>query len=350
VSATSSRRLRDLGLALGELPPGQRNAISDVPGVTVGHATLKGGSINTGITAILPHGGNIFRDKVMATSVVFNGFGKTTGLVQVDELGAIETPILLTNTLSVGTAAEGLVRYKLARNPEIGTLTGTVNPVVGECNDGFLNDIRGLHVKTEHVDEAIGAASADVIHGAVGGGTGMSAYGLKGGIGSASRRLDLDDQANHLGILVLANFGRLEDLTVAGRPLGRRIAEARKAKSEVDAGSIIIVLATDLPASERQLRRIARRTAVGLARSGSHLGHGSGDLCIAFTTANRIQHFEKKPVIAWQALAETRIDIAFRAAAEATEEAVIDAMLAAEPMIGRDGNRRDSLRDYLDLL
>lgn len=350
MSAPPSRRLRDLGLILGELPPGPRNVITDVPGVTVGHATLKGGIVNTGITAILPHGGNIFRDKVMATSVVFNGFGKTTGLVQVDELGAIETPILLTNTLSVGTAAEGLVRYKLARNPEIGVQTGTVNPVVGECNDGFLNDIRGLHVKASHVDEAIAAAAPDFAQGAVGGGTGMTAYGLKGGIGSASRRIDLDGKAHHLGILVLANFGRLEDLTVAGRPLGRKIAEARKAKGQADTGSIIIVLATDLPASERQLRRIARRTAVGLARTGSHLGHGSGDLCIAFTTANRIQHFEKKPVIAGQALAETRIDPAFRAAVEATEEAVIDAMLAADPMVGRDGNRRDSLRDYLHLL
>lgn len=156
--------------------------------------------------------------------------------------------------------------------------------------------------------------------------------------------------AYYLGILVLANFGRLEDLTIAGRPLGRKIAEARKAKGEADTGSIIIVLATDLPTSERQLRRIAKRTAVGLARTGSHLGHGSGDLCIAFTTANRIQHFERRAVIDWHALAEPRIDLAFRAASEATEEAVIDAMLAAEPMVGRDGNRRDSLRDYLHLL
>jgi D-aminopeptidase len=350
VNTSAARRLRDLGLAAGELKPGPRNTISDVPGVTVGHATLKGGSINTGVTAILPHGGNLFRDKVMATSVVFNGFGKTTGLVQVDELGAIETPILLTNTLSVGTAAEALVRYKLRRNPEIGTSTGTVNPVVGECNDSFLNDIRGLHVKASHVDEAIAAASVDVAQGAVGGGTGMTAYGLKGGIGSSSRRLDLDGQAYHLGILVLANFGRLEDLTVAGNPMGRKIAEARKAKGQPDAGSIIIVLGTDLPVSERQLRRVARRTAVGLARTGSHLGHGSGDLCIAFTTANRIQHFEKTAVVPWQALTETRIDMAFRAAAEATEEAVIDAMLAADPLIGRDGNRRDSLRDFLHLL
>jgi len=350
MNTSSSRRLRDCGLTVGELPTGHRNTITDVPGVAVGHATLKGGNVNTGVTAVLPHAKNIFRDKVMATSVVFNGFGKTTGLVQVDELGAIETPILLTNTLSVGTAAEGLVRYKLSRNPEIGILTGTVNPVVGECNDGFLNDIRGLHVKTAHVDEAIHAASADFAQGAVGGGTGMSAYGLKGGIGSASRRIEIDGMAYYLGILVLANFGRLEDLTIAGRPLGRKIAEARKAKGEADTGSIIIVLATDLPTSERQLRRIAKRTAVGLARTGSHLGHGSGDLCIAFTTANRIQHFERRAVIDWHALAEPRIDLAFRAASEATEEAVIDAMLAAEPMVGRDGNRRDSLRDYLHLL
>ncbi|MSP49424.1 MAG: S58 family peptidase [Alphaproteobacteria bacterium] len=350
MNTSPARRLRDLGLVVGELKPGARNAITDVPGVAVGHATLKGGSVNTGVTAVLPHGGNVFRDKVAATSIVFNGFGKTIGLVQVDELGAIETPILLTNTLSVGTAAEALVRYKLRRNPEIGVTTGTVNPVVGECNDSFLNDIRSLHVKASHIDEAISTATADVVQGAVGAGTGMSAYGLKGGIGSASRRLDLGQATYHLGILVLANFGRTEDLTVAGHPLGRRIAEARRAKATPDAGSIIIVLATDLPLSERQLRRVAKRTSVGLARTGSHLGHGSGDLCIAFTTANRIAHDERKAVIAWQALAETRIDPAFRAAAEATEEAVIDAMLAADPMVGRDGNRRDSLRDFLNLL
>lgn len=350
MATPAARRLRDLGIVLGDLPPGARNAISDVPGVTVGHATLKGGNVNTGVTAILPHGGNVFRDKVMATSVVFNGFGKTTGLVQVDELGAIETPILLTNTLSVGTAAEALVQYKLRRNPEIGTTTGTVNPVVGECNDSFLNDIRGLHVKASHVDEAIAAASAEFAQGAVGGGTGMTAYGLKGGIGSASRQMKLDGKTCHLGILVLANFGKPDDLTIGGRPIGRRIAEARKAKGAPDQGSIIIVLATDLPTSERQLLRIARRTSIGLGRTGSYLGHGSGDLCIAFTTANRIDHNERKAMISWQALAEPRIDIAFRAAVEATEEAVIEAMLAADPMVGRDGNRRESLRDYLHLL
>ena len=345
-----ARRLRDLGIALGDLPPGVRNAITDVPGVTVGHATLKGGSVNTGVTAILPHPGNVFRDKVMATSVVFNGFGKTTGLVQVDELGAIETPILLTNTLSVGTAAEALVQHKLRRNPEIGTTTGTVNPVVGECNDSYLNDIRGLHVKASHVDEAISTASADFAQGAVGGGTGMTAYGLKGGIGSSSRQMKLDGKTYHLGILVLANFGKPEDLTIGGRPIGRRIAEAKKARGTPDQGSIIIVLASDLPTSERQLLRIARRTSIGLGRTGSYLGHGSGDLCIAFTTANRIDHNERKSVIAWQALAEPKIDLAFRAAVEATEEAVIEAMLAADPMVGRDGNRRESLRDYLHLL
>ena len=163
MSTSSPRRLRDLGLTVGEIEPGARNAITDVPDVAVGHATLKGGSVNTGVTAVLPHGGNLFRDKVMATSVVFNGFGKTTGLVQVDELGAIETPILLTNTLSVGTAAEALVRYKLRRNPEIGVTTGTVNPVVGECNDGFLNDIRGLHVNSSHVDKALLGAGPEVL-------------------------------------------------------------------------------------------------------------------------------------------------------------------------------------------
>jgi len=200
------------------------------------------------------------------------------------------------------------------------------------------------------VNEAIEGAAADFAMGAVGAGTGMSAYGLKGGIGSASRRLEMKGEAYHLGILVLANFGRLEDLTIGGRAVGRRIAEARQAPRVPEAGSIIIVLGTDLPLSERQLRRVARRTAVGLARTGSYLGHGSGDLCIAFSTANRIRHDEPKAVITWQALAETRIDLPFRAAGEATEEAVIDAMLAAEAMVGRAGNRRDALGDFLHLL
>ncbi len=178
----------------------------------------------------------------------------------------------------------------------------------------------------------------------------MTAYGLKGGIGSASRQIEMKGETYLLGILVLANFGKPDDLTIGGRPIGRRIAEAKRAKSTPDAGSIIIVLATDLPASERQLLRIARRTSIGLGRTGSHLGHGSGDLCIAFTTANRIDHNERQAVIQWRALAEPWIDAAFRAAVEATEEAVIDAMLAADPMVGRDGNRRESLRDFLHLL
>jgi D-aminopeptidase len=343
-------RLRDRGLVTGELTAGPRNAITDVPGVVVGHATLKGGQVNTGVTAILPHGGNVFQDKVAASSVVFNGFGKTIGTVQIDELGTLETPILLTNTLSVGTVSEALVRYKLRRNPEIGLSTGTVNPVVGECNDGFLSDIRGLHVTAAHVEQALATASPDFAQGAIGAGTGMSAYGLKGGIGSASRRLEMKGETYHLGILVLANFGRLDDLILCGHPLGRRIAAAKRAETVPDKGSVIIVLATDLPLTERQLQRVARRTAIGLARTGSYIGHGSGDLCLAFTTANRVRHDERKAVIAWSALAEPRIDLAFRAAAEATEEAVLDAMLAADPLTGRDGNRRDSLRDFLHLL
>ena len=188
------------GLTVGRGTPGPRNLISDVPGVTVGHVTIQDGAgVNTGVTAVLPHGGNLFRDKVLAASVVINGFGKTIGLVQVEELGTIETPILLTNTLSVGTAATALVKYMLAQNADIGRTTGTVNPLVCECNDGFLNDIRGLHVREEHIFQAIAAAGPDFAEGAVGAGTGMSCLGFKGGVGSASRTAALEGRTYTVG-------------------------------------------------------------------------------------------------------------------------------------------------------
>ena len=245
------------GLTIGRGTPGHRNLITDVPGVTVGHATIRdGGSVNTGVTAVLPHGGNLFRDKVLAASAVINGFGKTIGLMQVEELGTIETPILLTNTLSVGTAATALVKYMLAQNEDIGRTTGTVNPLVCECNDGFLNDIRGLHVREEHIFQAIYAAEADFDEGAVGAGTGMCCLGFKGGIGSASRVVTLEGRSYVIGALVLSNFGGPGRLMIDGRQVGREL-QARSA-GERDKGSIIMLLATDIPLSERQLKRQRR--------------------------------------------------------------------------------------------
>ena len=335
-------RARELGLACGTLSTGVRNLISDVPGVLVGHATLIVGDVRTGVTAVLPHAGDVFRDKVVAAAAVLNGFGKSVGLVQVDELGTLETPILLTNTFSVGVCAEALIRRAIAANPAVGRQTSTVNPVVMECNDGYLNDIQAMAVTGADADAAIEAAADAFAVGAVGAGTGMSCFGLKGGIGSASRRIGLDGAVYHLGVLVLANFGRAGDLRL---PDGRRVGPS--AAPSAEAGSCIIVMATDVPLDHRQLGRVARRAGVGLAWCGAFWGNGSGDIALAFTTANRVPHDAERDLIEQRVLAEGRIDLLFQAAAEATQEAVLDALAAAETMVGRDGHRRAGLREML---
>ncbi len=335
-------RARDLGLACGSLPTGQRNSIADVPGVTVGHTTLIAGDVRTGVTAVLPHDGDLFRDKAMAAAVVLNGFGKSVGLMQLNELGTLETPILLTNTFAVGTCATALIRRAIAADPAIGRQTATVNPVVLECNDGHLNDIQAMAVTQAHADAAIEAAGENFEVGAVGAGTGMSCFGLKGGIGSASRRTRLDGATYHLGVLVLANFGRAGDLRL---PDGRRVDPASPPKP--DAGSCIVVIGTDIPLGHRQLGRVARRAGVGLAWCGSFWGNGSGDIALAFTTANRIPHTSDCDIIAHRQLAEQRIDLLFQAVAEATQEAVLDALAAAETTLGKNGHRRTGLRDVL---
>ncbi|BAB49600.1 P1 family peptidase [Mesorhizobium japonicum] len=332
----------DFGLSCGILPAGAHNAITDVPGVRVGHCTLRNGDINTGVTAILPHGGNLFRKKVTAASHVINGFGKTIGLTQVQELGSIETPVLLTNTLSVGTCATTLIRDAIRQNPDIGRTTGTVNPLVGECNDGPLNDIQALAISEEHALAALADAhEGEVEQGNVGAGTGMTCFGFKGGIGSASRRIALGG-GHHLGVLVLSNFGRPGDLVL---PDGRRPTSGQPAGDE--RGSVMIVLATDLPLEHRQLERVARRAGAGIARLGSFWGHGSGDIAIAFSTGNLVDHDESRDLVPLLALNEARIDILFRAAAEATQEAVLNSMLSAEAFTGRAGKHRASLADWL---
>lgn len=335
-------RARDLGLACGILSPGHRNSIADVPGVTVGHTTLIEPDICTGVTAVLPHAGDLFRDKPVAAAVVLNGFGKSTGLVQVNELGTLETPILLTNTFAVGTCANALIRRAVTGNPGIGRQTSTLNPVVLECNDGYLNDIQAMAVTEVHALAAINAASETFSVGAVGAGTGMSCFGLKGGIGSASRQLHVDGVPCQLGVLVLANFGRAGDLRL---PDGTRIDAPIAPTAET--GSCIIVIGTDIPLDHRQLTRIAKRAGVGLSWCGSFWGNGSGDIALAFTTANRIPHVPDRDVTAHRLLAEQRIDVLFQAVAEATQEAVLDALAAAETTLGRNGHRRTGLRDLL---
>lgn len=324
-------------------PRGERDLITDVPGVKVGHVTLKEGDIHTGVTAVLPHGGNCFQDKVMAGVSVINGFGKSVGLIQIQELGTIETPILLTNTLSVGTACEALTRYMLEGNPDIGVTTGTVNCVVTECNDGRLNDIRGLHVRPEHVREALANAGEDFEEGAVGGGTGMVCLGLKGGIGSASRRVEADGRTYTVGALVMSNFGAPGNLIIGGKHYDTNLGrEERK-----DEGSIIMLLATDIPLSERQLKRLAKRSMVALGRVGSYCGNGSGDIAIAFTTANRLPHYSEKNILETRMFYDENIDRVFVAGVEAVEEAIISSLYHAETTTGIRGNCYLGLRDFV---
>ncbi len=296
----SRPRCRDLGLVTGFLPTGPMNTITDIPGVLVGHSTIIEGEgalvpghgpIRTGVTAIRPHPGNLFQEKVRGAIHVINGFGKAAGIAQVQELGVLETPIILTNTLSVGVAWDALCEYMLDQNPDIGVSTGTVNPVVLECNDGYLNDIRGRHVKREHVFSALKQAGAGPVpEGNVGGGTGMSCLGFKGGIGTSSRRIEDANEKWVLGALVMANFGRIDDLLISGVPVGLELKRDLEAQPPAPPGSIIIVTGTDMPVSDRQLMRLARRCQGGLARTGSVFSNGSGDFALAFSTANRISH------------------------------------------------------------
>jgi len=337
------RSARDFGLSFGSQPTGPGNSLTDVPGVRVGHVTRSDGDIRTGCTAVLPHDGNLYRQKVPAAVEVINGFGKSAGLVQVQELGNLETPILLTNTFAVGTGVNALIRRAIAANPDIGRETATVNPVVCECNDGWLNDIQAMSLTEADMAAAVEAAlspagSAPVAQGAVGGGTGMSCFGFKGGIGSASRRITLDD--------IDYTVGRPGDLTL---PDGRRAKPPRtKDAAPPERGSIIIILATDVPLEHRQLWRVARRCGAGLARLGAFWGHGSGDIALAFTTADRIDHDEPRALVPSTTLNEGRIDLLFRAAAEGTQEAVLNALCAAAPTTGRAGHFRPSLADWLD--
>jgi len=330
--------------------PGKRNKITDVKGVKVGHVTLikgKGklipgkGPVRTGVTAILPHEGNIYKEKVLAGAFVMNGYSKPVGLIQLWELGTIETPIILTNTLSIGTAVEGLLDYILEENEDIGVTTGSVNPLVLECNDSYLNDIRGRHVKREHVVEAIKRADEDFEEGAVGAGTGMSAFEFKGGIGSASRIVEIEGKKYTVGALVLSNFGRREDLTIAGVPVGLELKNWPGRGGE-GKGSIIMIIATDAPLTGRQLNRVAKRAIVGLARTGGYAYNGSGDIAVAFSTANRIKHYEKE-VIEIKALPDSVISPLFKATAEAVEEAIINSLLEARTMDGRDNHVRYAL-------
>ncbi|MCJ7579251.1 MAG: P1 family peptidase [Candidatus Aminicenantes bacterium] len=344
LSSEQRPRMREFGIKTGILEPGKLNAITDVEGVRVGHVTLiSGDNVRTGVTAILPHGGNIFLEKVPGAVFVANGFGKLTGITQIEELGNIETPIILTNTLSVPTAANALIGYTLGLpgNERV----GSVNVVVGETNDGSLNDIRGRHVKEEHIFEAIKkAADGAVEEGNVGAGTGTTCLGYKGGIGTSSRKLPEAQGGYTVGVLVQTNFGGVLQIgsIPAGQKLGRHYM--KDAYDDTPEGSCMVVVATDAPLDSRNLKRLAKRALLGIARTGGFYSNGSGDYCIAFSTAKelRIPYRTEEKTRNTAVLWNHQMSPLFLAAVEACEEAILNSLFKAQAMEG-NGNTMDAL-------
>lgn len=338
------KRIRDFGIVPGVMKTGPKNKITDVPGVLVGHKTVRNGDNKTGVTVIVPGPGNVFERKFIAAGYVHNGFGKTCGLVQVEELGTLETPIALTNTLNVGKVHDALVDYMVEQCERDGVELTSMNPVVGECNDASLNKITERVIGIPEVRAAIDGACRDFEEGDVGAGKGTTCFGMKGGIGSASRLVELDGKTYVVGVLVQSNFGKTKHFVLDGKPLGElisgKIEEARK-----DEGSIMMVVGTDLPVSDRQLKRIIRRAGVGLSRCGSFMGHGSGDIMLGFSTGNVYRKEEDRAVIPAAVMNEAMLDDVFEAAAEATEEAVLNSLAAAHTVTGYKGNTRYSLTD-----
>jgi D-aminopeptidase len=331
---------------VGRLSSGPRGTLADVAGVTVGHATLVTGDLQTGVTVVRPHAGDAYDQKVPTAAIVINGFGKSVGLIQVDELGVIETPIALTNTFSVNTVATAQIRAAIAAHPDIARDTPSVNPLVLECSDAYLSDMQALAIEETHYLQALHATAPDFARGAVGAGRGMSCFGLKGGIGTASRSARIAGRGYVLGALVLANFGRLEALIVAGRHVGPALAQRLQQRgTQRDQGSIIVVLATDAPLDHRQLRRVAMRAAAGIGRTGGYYGHGSGDIALAFSTASTVAHAPAEPVATRAVLAEALLETLFEATAEATEQAILDALFQAETVTGFRGHTRYALTD-----
>ncbi|MFX0124298.1 MAG: P1 family peptidase [Candidatus Hodarchaeota archaeon] len=358
--------LRNLGWTCGSYEPGRKNAITDIPGVKVGHKTIIEGEgdlipgegpIRTGVTMILPHGGNIYKEKVPAGVFVANGYGKATCIPQILETGVIETPIAITNTLNVGLVFNALITHAISENPEIGVKTGSVAPIVAECFDGYLNDIQGRHVKEHHVLEAIGQAkSSGIEQGNIGAGTGMQVFELKSGVGTASRLVPNDligsDDVYQIGALVTPNYGRFRDFIFYGTRMASVLDKKKylpKSNDEwvakLGGGSIIVVIATNLPLNNRQLNRLAHRGALGITRTGSILSHTSGDFVIAFSTQNKVLHSNKTPFLEERLFNESSpiLSDIYRSTIDLVQEAIYNAMLAAETMMGRDNNIRVSL-------
>lgn len=337
-------RARQVGLEIGIFEPGEHNAITDVAGVRVGHATVvEGDDVRTGVTAILPHGGDLFRDRVPAAIHVGNGYGKLAGITQVRELGELETPILLTCTLCVWRAADAMVEWLLER-PGMENVR-SINPVVGETNDGGLSDIRARPIRGEHVREALeDAAGGPVEEGSVGAGTGTRAFGWKGGIGTASRVLPTSLGGYRVGVLLQSNFGGI--LTVDGVRVGEALGRhSFRGAVDDDAGdgSVMIVIATDAPLSDRNLERLASRAMMGLARTGSFAGNGSGDYIIAFSTAEGVRRRSGADVPTVENLPNSRTSALFQAVVESTEEAVLNSLLRATTVTGHGGTTAEAI-------
>ena len=356
-------RARALGIVVGSYTTGPLNAITDVAGVTVGQTTLISGDgplkpglgpVRTGLTVVIPRD-DVWHKKVPAGSFVLNGTGEMTGLAWVSESGFLEYPIALTNTLNVPRVANGVMNWMIARYPEIGITDDTLTPVVAECDDGRLNDIQGRHVSEADVVKALDGASSGVVQeGTVGAGTGMVSYGFKGGIGTSSRRLPDIEGGYTIGVLVNANHGRRPELVVDGVPVGRLYESRADAHAQIghapesltpgtSEGSIIVIIATDAPLDGRQLTRLAKRAALGLARTGSTARHGSGDFMLAFSTANIIPHYPKEPTFQQTHLADTHLNPLITATVEATEEAILNALTMATTVVGRDGHRIEAI-------
>jgi len=344
-------RARDLGIVVGRFKPGRWNAITDVAGVKVGHSTIIRGAagplvpgqgpVRTGVTAILPNPANVFQERVVGGGFILNGAGEVSGLTQLIEWGLIETPIFLTNTLSVGAVSDAAVKWMVERFPGIGAEHDVIIPLVGECDDSWLNDVAGRHVKEEHVAEALRTASdGPVAEGNVGGGTGMITCDFKAGIGTSSRKLPEALGGYTVGVLVMSNFGVMSQLRVGGLPVGEVLAARYREipRRGQTYGSIIAVVATDAPLNTHQLNRLAKRVALGIGRAGSTAHHGSGEIILAFSTANQVPRESRKMVYRMKILLDERIDPLYDACIDATEEAILNALCMARDMDGANGN------------
>lgn len=343
--------IKDFGYTIGGGISGKYNRITDVPGVQVGHCTVDDGDVHSGVTVIFPCNDSVYENKPVSAVHVLNGYGKTSGTVQVEELGCIESPIALTNTLSVGNVLDAMTGYIISDENTRGIEVRSVNAVVGETNDSEISNIGKRAIKEQHVIAAIKDAKShgpEFMEGDVGAGRGTICFGLKGGIGSSSRLVELNGKTYTIGVLVQSNFGETENLTICGNPIGKRIAEYLEVKAVEDKGSIMIVVGTDAPLTSRQLKRVIKRAAVGLVRTGSFMGTGSGDVFIGFSNGNLIGKANKNQISNIEMFPEDRINLLFTATAEATEEAILNSLINGHPAQNRNGKKIHSLCEFIN--